>query len=95
MGIHIAVIEPGRDSYLKEVEPEDREGLEASYLGAVEAKLQELFPEAVFATRIRNNIALAEAPTEGKDVFAYAPRSNGAKDYQALTREIIEKEGKK
>lgn len=63
--------------------------------GAVEAKLQELFPEAVFATRIRNNIALAEAPTEGKDVFAYAPRSNGAKDYQALTNEILEKEGKK
>nr|DAG82409.1 MAG TPA: ParA [Caudoviricetes sp.] len=63
--------------------------------GAVEAKLQELFPEAVFATRIRNNIALAEAPTEGKDVFAYAPRSNGARDYQALTNEILEKEGKK
>lgn len=63
--------------------------------GAVEAKLQELFPESVFATRIRNNIALAEAPTEGKDVFAYAPRSNGAKDYQALTNEILEKEGKK
>lgn len=63
--------------------------------GAVEAKLQELFPEAVFATKIRNNIALAEAPTEGKDVFAYAPRSNGAKDYQALTNEILEKEGKK
>lgn len=39
MGIHIAVIEPGRDPYLKEVEPEDREGLEASYLGAFQREV--------------------------------------------------------
>lgn len=39
MGIHIAVIEPGRDPYLKEVEPEDREGLEASYLGAFQSEV--------------------------------------------------------
>lgn len=38
-GIHIAVIEPGRDPYLKEVEPEDREGLEASYLGAFQREV--------------------------------------------------------
>lgn len=39
MGIHIAVIKPGRDPYLKEVEPEDREGLEASYLGAFQREV--------------------------------------------------------
>nr|DAG82412.1 MAG TPA: protein of unknown function DUF3846 [Caudoviricetes sp.] len=39
MGIHIAVIEPGRDPYLKEVEPEDREGREASYLGAFQREV--------------------------------------------------------
>lgn len=39
MGIHIAVIEPGRDPYLKEVEPEDREGLEASYMGAFQREV--------------------------------------------------------
>ena len=39
MGIRIAVIEPGRDPYLKEVEPEDREGLEASYLGAFQREV--------------------------------------------------------
>lgn len=39
MGIHIAVIEPGRDPYLKEVEPEDREGLESSYLGAFQREV--------------------------------------------------------
>lgn len=39
MGIHIAVIEPWRDPYLKEVEPEDREGLESSYLGAFQREV--------------------------------------------------------
>lgn len=39
MGIHIAAIEPGRDPYLKEVEPEDREGREASYLGAFQREV--------------------------------------------------------
>lgn len=39
MGIRIAVIEPGRDPYLKEVEPEDREGREASYLGAFQREV--------------------------------------------------------
>ena len=34
MGIRIAVIEPGRDPYQIEIEPEDREGREASYLSA-------------------------------------------------------------
>lgn len=42
MGIHIAVIEPGRDPYLKEVEPEDREGREASYLGAFQREVDGL-----------------------------------------------------
>lgn len=39
MGIRIAVVEPGRDPYLKEVEPEDREGREASYLGAFQREV--------------------------------------------------------
>lgn len=40
-------------------------------------------------TTIRENIALKESPHEGKDIFAYAPKSNGAKDYELLTQEII------
>ena len=59
--------------------------------GAVEGKLQEMFPEALFATRIRNNVALAEAPIHGQDIFAYDPKSNGAKDYKALVNEIMER----
>ena len=40
-------------------------------------------------TRIRENIALAESAGSGQSIFEYDPQSNGAKDYQALTEEII------
>ena len=59
---------------------------------AVEARLGELFPGKLCKTRIRCNVVLAEAPTQGVDIFAYDPRSNGAKDYQALADELTEKE---
>lgn len=42
----------------------------------------------VFSTKIRDNVALGEAPAAGVDIFRYAPRSNGAADYNALTDEI-------
>ena len=45
--------------------------------------------DAAFKTTIRENVALAEAPTQGLDIFRYAPRSIGADDYRALTAEII------
>jgi chromosome partitioning protein len=43
----------------------------------------------VFDTCIRRNIKLAECPSFGQTIFDYAPRSNGARDYLALTREIL------
>jgi chromosome partitioning protein len=45
--------------------------------------------DAAFKTTIRENVALAEAPTQGLDIFRYAPRSIGADDYRALTIEIM------
>lgn len=42
-----------------------------------------------YATRIRENVALAEAPAVGSDVFSYAPRSNGAADYGAFADEFL------
>ena len=53
------------------------------------------FPGKVYATTISNNIALAEAPSYGKDIFAYKPKSKGAEQYRALTAEILEREGTK
>lgn len=51
--------------------------------------IEGFFGDKVFKTRIRNNVALAEAPSEGKDIFDYSPSSNGAKDYLELAKEII------
>jgi chromosome partitioning protein len=44
----------------------------------------------VFETRIRRNIKLAESPSFGQTIFAYEPTSNGAADYRALAREVME-----
>jgi len=51
--------------------------------------IQAHFKDRVFNTRIRDNIALAEAPVRGVDIFRYQPRSYGAEDYLALCKEII------
>jgi len=41
-------------------------------------------------TRIGENVSLATSPMHNKDIFAFAPHSPGAKDYMALTRELLE-----
>ncbi len=45
--------------------------------------------DIAFKTVIRENIALAEAPTQGLDIFRYAPKSVGADDYRQLIKEIL------
>jgi chromosome partitioning protein len=47
------------------------------------------FKNDVFKTKIRDNVALAEAPTQGTDIFRYQAKSKGAEDYLALCKEII------
>jgi len=47
------------------------------------------FKDKVFNTKIRENIALAEAPSMGLDIFRYNPKSYGAEDYLGLCREIL------
>jgi chromosome partitioning protein len=51
--------------------------------------IHKYFGEKVFKTYIRDNVALAEAPAQRKDIFDYNPRSPGAEDYLNLSREII------
>ena len=53
-------------------------------------KLQAHFGKDLCETRIAENVSLAESPAHGKDVFAFAPRSPGARDYAALTQELLE-----
>lgn len=57
----------------------------------VEEALRANYGKAVFNTRIRKNVAIAEAPLYGKDVLTYSPDSNGSKDYRELTEEIIQR----
>ncbi len=53
--------------------------------------IKKYFGEKVFNTLIRDNVALAEAPAQRKDIFEYSRNSNGAEDYLALCREVIER----
>lgn len=55
----------------------------------IDESIREYFDGQVFETKIRENISLAEAPSQGKDIFEYSPRSYGATDYQALVKELI------
>lgn len=51
--------------------------------------IKKFFGDKVFKTKIRENVALAEAPAARKDIFDYNRKSNGAKDYLALAKEIV------
>ena len=46
---------------------------------------------AVFRTKIRKNVRLAEAPLENANIVDYDPRSNGAKDYLSFAEEFLER----
>lgn len=49
------------------------------------------FGGVVFSTRVRNNVALAEAPAAGLDIFRYEPKSTGAADYGDIVEELLYK----
>ena len=55
----------------------------------VEEAIRSHFKNLVYKTKIRDNVALAEAPSQGKDIFTYQKSSHGAEDYQALSKEIL------
>jgi chromosome partitioning protein len=44
---------------------------------------------AVFQSRVRRNIKLAESPSFGQSIFEYAPTCHGAQDYADLAREVM------
>ena len=57
----------------------------------VVATIKAHFKDEVFKTKVRDNVALAEAPAQGVDIFRYNPKSYGAEDYLCLCKEIIKK----
>ena len=54
----------------------------------IHRELNARFAETMCQTVISETVSLAESPMRGKDIFAYAPHSQGAKDYRALTEEL-------
>ena len=58
-------------------------------------ELENYFASSLMATKIRQNVDLGKAPALAQDIFTFAPHSNGAKDYEFLALEILEREGMK
>jgi chromosome partitioning protein len=52
------------------------------------------FPGQVFKSVIPRSIRLAEAPSYGLPISAYAPSSVGANAYEALAKELLKSDGK-
>ena len=58
----------------------------------VATDLKEFFENEVFETVIPRSVRLAEAPSFGKPILMYDPRSRGAESYIKLAKEILENE---
>ena len=58
----------------------------------VGGNIREYFGDKVFTTVIPRNVRLGEAPSHGKPVILYDPRSRGAEAYVALAREFLSRE---
>ena len=58
----------------------------------VAADLRDFFKDEVFKTVIPRSIRLAEAPSFGKPILSYDPRSKGAESYIQLAKEILDRE---
>ena len=52
--------------------------------------LREFFKDEVFKTVIPRSVRLAEAPSFGKPILSYDPRSRGAESYIKLAKEILD-----
>ncbi len=57
----------------------------------VKQEVEQYLPGKVFATAVRRNIRLAEAPSRGMPITAYEPKSAGAEDYRAVADEFLER----
>ena len=57
----------------------------------IEETIVTYFKEKVYNSKIRQNIALAEAPAQGLDIFRYNISSPGADDYWDLTQEFLKR----
>ncbi len=57
--------------------------------GAVLEELKKFFPGKIFDSVIPRSVKLAEAPSYGRSILHYDPKSSGAKAYESLAQEVI------
>lgn len=55
----------------------------------VRDEVRRVFGDVLYDSVVRQNVKLAEAPSAARTIFDYAPESNGAADYAALTVEFL------
>ena len=58
----------------------------------VDEEVREFFGEIVFDTVIPRDVNVTEAPSHGKSVVNYAPRSRGTRAYLELCMEVLERD---
>lgn len=61
----------------------------------IKDKVQFLFPNKIFQTVITYSSHIQEAPIVGKSVIQFSYNSRGSKEYRALAKEILERDGTK
>ncbi len=59
--------------------------------GEVMSELYKYFPNNIFRSVIPRTVRLAEAPSFGKSILQYEPSGKGARAYERLAREILER----
>jgi chromosome partitioning protein len=59
----------------------------------VTENLRQFFKDKLLKTVIPRNVRLAEAPSYGKPVLLYDPKSRGAESYRELALELLERNG--
>ena len=60
----------------------------------VQQEVRRYFKERVYKNNIPRNVKLSEAPSRGQSIFEYDIKSEGAKAYAALAKEVIKRNNK-
>jgi chromosome partitioning protein len=55
----------------------------------VVSQIRAVFGDKVFETQITKSVRLEESPAYKESIFTHAPRSSGAKQYDALGEEVL------
>ncbi|HHT70559.1 MAG TPA: ParA family protein [Firmicutes bacterium] len=56
-------------------------------------EVKKYFRDRVYRNIVPRNVRLSEAPSHGKPIMVYDPRSRGAEVYKDLAKEVMEREG--